>query len=129
MLRRSGPPLTVGATATPLYDPDGELARVILNVLDITRFRQAEELKSTFVSVVSHELKTPVALIKGYAETLRREDAQWDRDTVQESLGVIAEEADHLTHLIDDLLEASRIQASGLKLKPTDVQLPAWRRR
>ncbi len=100
------------------------LARVILNVVDITRFRQAEELKSTFVSVVSHELKTPVALIKGYAETLRREDADWDRETMQESLSVIAEEADHLTSLIDSLLEASRIQAGGLKLQPTDVHLP-----
>lgn len=124
VVRRGGPPLSVGVTATPLYDPEGRLARMILNVVDITRFRQAEELKSTFVSVVSHELKTPVALIKGYAETLRREDADWDRETMQESLGVIAEEADHLTHLIDSLLEASRIQAGGLKLEPTDVHLP-----
>jgi PAS domain S-box-containing protein len=124
VVRRGGPPVTVGVTATPLYDEEGGLARVILNVVDITRFRQAEELKSTFVSVVSHELKTPVALIKGYAETLRREDADWDRETMQESLGVIAEESDHLTHLIDSLLEASRIQAGGLKLEPTDVQMP-----
>lgn len=124
VVRRGGPPITVGVTATPLYEDEGALARVILNVVDITRFRQAEELKSTFVSVVSHELKTPVALIKGYAETLRREDADWDGETMQESLGVIAEEADHLTHLIDSLLEASRIQAGGLKLEPTDVHMP-----
>ena len=123
VVRRGGPPLTVGVTATPLYDEEGGLARAILNVVDITRFRQAEELKSTFVSIVSHELKTPVALIKGYAETLRREDADWDRETMQDSLDVIAEEADHLTHLIDSLLEASRIQAGGLKLEPTDVNL------
>jgi PAS domain S-box-containing protein len=124
VVRRGGPPITVGVTATPLYDEEGNLSRVILNVVDITRFRQAEELKSTFVSVVSHELKTPVALIKGYAETLRREDADWDRETMHESLEVIAEEADHLTQLIDSLLEASRIQAGGLKLEPTDVHLP-----
>lgn len=123
VVRRGGPPITVGVTVTPLYDEEGAPARIILNVVDITRFRQAEELKSTFVSVVSHELKTPVALIKGYAETLRREDADWDRETMQDSLDVITEEADHLTHLIDSLLEASRIQAGGLKLEPTDVQL------
>jgi PAS domain S-box-containing protein len=124
VVRRGGPPVTVGVTATPLYGEESRLARVIYNVVDITRFRQAEELKSTFVSVVSHELKTPVALIKGYAETLRREDAEWDRETVQDSLDVIGEEADRLTHLIDSLLEASRIQAGGLKLEPTDVNLP-----
>lgn len=123
--RRGGraAPVSVGVTATPLYDREGNLLRVILNVVDITRFRQAEDLKSTFISVVSHELKTPVALIKGYAETLRREDAAWDAETVRDSLAVINEEADHLTHLIDDLLEASRIQAGRLKLEPTDVSL------
>jgi PAS domain S-box-containing protein len=123
VVRRGGPPLTVGVTATPFYDEEGSLVQVILNVVDITRFRQAEELKSTFVSVVSHELKTPVALIKGYAETLSREDAHWDQDTMRDSLSVITEEADRLTHLIDSLLEASRIQAGGLKLEPTDVHL------
>jgi PAS domain S-box-containing protein len=123
VVRRGGPPITVGVTVTPLYDEQDQLLRSILNVVDITRFRQAEELKSTFVSVVSHELKTPVALIKGYAETLRRDDANWDSDVMHESLDVIAEEADHLTHLIDSLLEASRIQAGGLKLEPTDVSL------
>ncbi len=129
VVRRGGPRLTLGVTATPLYDEEGNLSRVIVNTVDITRFRQAEELKSTFVSVVSHELKTPVAIIKGYAETLRREDADWDHATVQESLGVITEEADHLTHLIDSLLEASRIQAGGLKLEPTDVHLPRLARK
>ena len=117
-------PVSAGVTATPLYDREGNLLRVILNVVDITRFRQAEDLKSTFVSVVSHELKTPVALIKGYAETLQREDANWDAQTVRDSLAVIKEEADHLTHLIDSLLEASRIQAGRLKLEATDVSLP-----
>jgi signal transduction histidine kinase len=123
VVRRVAPPVTVGITYTPLFDAEGRLVRTIVNVVDITRFRQADEVKSTFVSAVSHELKTPVALIKGYAETLGREDAEWDRDTVRESLGVIAEEADHLTHLIDNLLEASRIQAGGLRLEPTDVDL------
>jgi len=91
VVRRGGPPLTVGVTATPLYDDEGSLLRTIYNVVDITRFRQAEEIKSTFVSVISHELKTPVALIKGYAETLRRDDAEWDRDTLREGLDVIAD--------------------------------------
>ncbi len=124
IVRHGRPVTTVGVTATPLFDEEGALLRIIVNVVDITRFRQAEEIKTTFVSVVSHELKTPVALIKGYAETLRREDAAWDRETMLDSLAVIVEEADHLTHLIDNLLEASRIQAGRLKLEPTDVSLP-----
>jgi signal transduction histidine kinase len=116
--------VTVEVTYTPLSDREGNIINIVADVDDITRFREAEELKSTFISVVSHELKTPVALIKGYADTLRREDAKWDEETVRESLGIIVEESDHLNGLINNLLEASRIQAGGLSLKPNHFLLP-----
>jgi signal transduction histidine kinase len=96
---------------------------VIVSVRDITHFRTAEELKSTFISIVSHELRTPVALIKGYASTLRRDDAKWDKRTINDSLAVIEEEADRLSKMIDDLLDASRLQAGGLSLNRADVSL------
>ncbi len=82
LTRPSGKRTVVSITYTPLNDDEGNLTTVIANVVDITRFREAEEMKSTFVSVISHELKTPVALIKGYASTLAREDAHWDGGTV-----------------------------------------------
>jgi signal transduction histidine kinase len=90
----------------------------------VSRFRQAEEMQSTFISVISHELKTPVALIKGYVGTLRREDVRWDSKVVQDSLEVIEEEADHLAELIENLLDASRLEAGGLALNATDLSLP-----
>jgi signal transduction histidine kinase len=96
---------------------------VLANVRDITRFREAEEMKSTFVSVISHELKSPVSIIKGYADTLRREDAQWDTDTLSQGLAIIAEESDRLNRLIDNLLDASRLQASAFKLELSYVQV------
>ncbi len=105
------------------------LLNIIASVRDITRFREAEELKSTFVSVISHELKTPVALIKGYVSTLRREDATWDREVIADSLAVIEEEADHLTELIENLLDASRLQAGVLAINSSDVDLGALARR
>lgn len=122
-------PLPVGITYAPLLSADGNLLNVIATVRDITRFRQAEELKSTFISIISHELKTPVALIKGYVSTLRREDARWDRAIVQDSLAVIEEEADRLTGLIENLLDATRLQAGGLNVKRSDISLPALARR
>jgi PAS domain S-box-containing protein len=121
--RKDGIPLPVGITYAPLISPDVGTLNVIATVRDITRFREAEELKSTFISVISHELKTPVALIKGYVSTLRREDASWDRKVVKDSLQVIEEEADRLTTLIENLLDASRLQAGGLAIKKTDVAL------
>jgi signal transduction histidine kinase len=121
--KKNGLPLPVGITYAPLVTSEGNLVNIIATVRDITRFREAEELKSTFISVVSHELKTPVTLIKGYVSTLRREDASWDRRIVQDSLEVIEEEADRLTGLIDNLLDASRLQAGALSINQSDVAL------
>ena len=123
LLRPGGSRLTLGVTYTPLYDDAGRLLNIIVNVVDITRFREAEQMKSTFVSVISHELKTPVSLIKGYAGTLRRPDAAWDQETLADGLAVIEEEADRLNALIDNLLDASRIQAGVFKLERSDVDL------
>ena len=81
-------------------------------------------MKSTFISIISHELKTPVALIKGYVGTLRRKDAEWDSEIVDDSLAVIEEEADRLTGLIEDLLGFNRLQSGVLTLKKTDISIP-----
>ncbi|MHB8133286.1 MAG: ATP-binding protein [Anaerolineaceae bacterium] len=118
------PKIPVGITYAPLISPEGTLLNIVATLRDITRFRQADELKSTFISIISHELKTPVALIKGYVSTLRREDARWDRSIVDESLTVIEDEADRLGLLIENMLDASRLQAGGLALKQTDLSLP-----
>jgi signal transduction histidine kinase len=115
--RETLPPLPIAITYAPLLGSDETLINIIATVRDITRFRQAEELKSTFISIVSHELKTPVALIKGYVSTLRREDASWDPAIIADSLQVIEEEADRLTSLIENLLDASRLQAGGIQLE------------
>ncbi len=123
LLRRGGGYVAAGITYAPLFDREGRLVNIVANVRDITKFREAEELKSTFISIISHELKTPVSLIKGYAETLQRDDARWDRDTVRESLTVISEESDRLAELIENLLDASRLQAGALKLNLAEVSL------
>lgn len=121
--RPNGVPLPVGITYAPLMDSKGSLVGIIATVRDITRFREADELKTTFISVISHELKTPVALIKGYVSTLRREDASWDPSIVKDSLEVIEEEADRLTELIENLLDATRLQAGVLSINLADVAL------
>jgi len=123
------PPLPVGITYAPLLSDDGKLRNIIVSVRDITHFRTADEIKSTFISIVSHELRTPVTLIKGYASTLRRDDAKWDKHTISDSLTVIEEEADRLSKMIDDLLDASRLQAGGLSLSRGDVSLPSLAKR
>ncbi len=106
----------VSVTVAPLrQEPEG-LVGAVVSVHDLSAFRQAEELKSTFLSVISHELKTPVALIKGFAETLSREDGPPDPATVREFGQIIADESDRLTRLIDNLLTTARAEAGGISL-------------
>ncbi|MFA9401584.1 MAG: ATP-binding protein [Anaerolineales bacterium] len=123
LITKDGGAVSVGITYAPAFDETGELLSIVATVRDITKFREAEELKSTFISIISHELRTPVALIKGYVGTLRREDARWDSEVVEDSLAVIEEEADHLSGMIDDLLDASRLQAGALKLNHSQVSI------
>jgi PAS domain S-box-containing protein len=125
LTRPDGSRLPVGITYAPLLSAEGNLINIIASVRDISHFREAEELKSTFISVISHELKTPVAVIKGYVGTLRRDDANWKREIVDDSLAVIEEETDRLSDLIENLLDASRLEAGGLAINATDVALAA----
>ena len=72
-----GARVSLGITYAPMLDSDGNITDIIANVRDLTRYREEQALQKTFISVVSHELKTPVSIIKGYAGTLRRQDANW----------------------------------------------------
>src|ERR671929_767700 len=82
-----------------------------------------EEMQNTFVSIVSHELQTPVAIIKSYAATLAREDAVWAPETIQRVSRNIEEECDRLHRLITDLLDLSRIQAGRVAMRVGSVDL------
>jgi PAS domain S-box-containing protein len=106
----------------------GVFMGAIANVRDITEQKREEELQSTFVSIISHELKTPVSIIKGYAGTLGREDATWSAETVREGMHVIEQEADRLARQIQDLLDVSRLQAGQMRLEFTDWSLPEMAR-
>ena len=115
----------VNVTYTPVMSADNkQIVNIIALVRDISKFREADDLKNTFISTISHELKTPVAIIKGYASTLNLSGANWDQEIIKESLTVIEEEADRLTVMINDLLDASRLNSGSIKLYKTDISLP-----
>lgn len=121
---RDGRELYIQSRYAPQRAPQGAFLGAIANVRDITEQKREEELQNTFISVISHELKTPVSIIKGYAETLQREDANWSQETLRDGLRVIEEEADRLANQIQDLLDVSRFLAGGLHLDLTDWSLP-----
>ena len=78
--------------------------------------RRTLQLQQDFISTVSHELRTPLGFIKGYSTTLLRNDTTWDIATQREFLTIIDEEADHLTALIENVLESARLQSHTLPM-------------
>lgn len=120
---RDGQRFAVAVTASCVRSARGEPMNGILNVHDLTREHQQEEQRSTFISVISHELQTPIAIIKGYASTLARTDARFEPTTIRSRLVAIEEEADRLNKLVANLLYASRIQANGLQMDITALDL------
>lgn len=88
-------------------------------VQDITEVKKLENMRTQFVANVSHELKTPLTSIKGFAETLKYVD---DAQTKEKFLNIINEEAERLTRLITDILILSHIeQQKELKKEKIDV--------
>ncbi|MFQ5873533.1 MAG: sensor histidine kinase [Dehalococcoidia bacterium] len=85
--------------------------------------QELDRMKAEFVSAVSHELRTPLGFIKGYATTLLRDDIPVDPDIRLEFLHVIDEETEKLQRMIDDLLDASRLQARRLQMRLGPVSL------
>jgi PAS domain S-box-containing protein len=126
---RDGLRFAVSITASCVRSAHGEPMNGILNIHDLTREHQQEEQRSTFISVISHELQTPISIIKGYASTLARADANFDAGTIRARLLAIEDEADRLNKLVVNLLYASRIQAHGLLMDVASLDLEQLIRR
>ncbi len=101
---------------TPLRDERGELVHVIVNATDITRFKEEEKLKSTFVTNISHDLKTPLTVIKANLDLLGTLDSSLEAGQRLEMLETCLSEADRLEQMINDMLEAAKAEAGVLKL-------------
>jgi signal transduction histidine kinase len=82
-------------------------------------------LQEDFIATISHELRTPLGFIKGYSTTLLRQDTEWDEATRHEFLTIIDEEADHLTTLIENVLESARLQSNTMPIRFQAVRLDA----
>ena len=90
---------------------EGRAYGVILLVQDITRLRKLETLRSDFAANVSHELKTPLTVIRGFTDTLK--DTAISRDDADRFIDIISIESERLSRLIDDILLLSDIENSS----------------
>ncbi|NLO25535.1 MAG: cell wall metabolism sensor histidine kinase WalK [Clostridiales bacterium] len=110
---------TIRVTSAPIR-PKVKHSRTIGTLIiihDITTVKKLQNMRSDFVANVTHELKTPLTSIKGFAETLR-EGAVNDPETRDRFIEIIDLEAGRLERLIEDILLLSEIESSGPSQKP-----------
>jgi len=108
----------------PLHDHRNQVAGIVATFRDHTAERELDQLKSDFVSTVSHELRTQLTSIYGFAKTLVRTDAVFSPADQRTFLEVIATQAEHVTELVNDLLSVTRLEAGQFKLNlaPCDLR-------
>jgi signal transduction histidine kinase len=110
--------------ATLLYEAVQALQRAThRHKIALAAERRAVELKDEFVSMVSHEFRTPLTSIAGFSETLRANWPDLDPDEIDEFLIIMRQEAHHLSNLVEDILVIPRIEAGRLRLRFEEFDL------
>ncbi|WP_308635360.1 two-component system histidine kinase PnpS [Paenibacillus silvisoli] len=109
----------------PIFEEDDSFGGVLLILQDVTAIRRLERMRSEFVANVSHELKTPITAVKGFAETLLG-GAVDDPETARTFLQIIFDESDRLNRLIGDILELSKIESRRVPLQFSPVDLSSF---
>lgn len=107
---------------SPISQADEEWSGVLIVLHDITAVRRLERMRSEFVANVSHELKTPIAAVKGFAETLLA-GALNDKETAKSFLQIIFDESERLNRLIGDILELSKIESRRIPLHFSPIHM------
>lgn len=118
--------IPVAYSAAPIRITDGSIVGVMVAVRDLRRERELIRLRSEFVSITSHQLRTPASAVKWYLESLidnRRgnELNDWQQDKLHQAY----QSNERMIHLINDLLNVSRLDSGRFELKPKSVAIQA----
>ena len=105
----------------------GAVAAVFLaQAIERSELRRLDELKTNFIALASHELRTPAAVVHGIATTLHRRGHELSAEQLRELRRALYEQSDRLRSLVDQLLDLSRLEAHGVTIAPK--RLPVHRR-
>ncbi len=109
--------------ATPIRSEDGEIESVVIAMQDLAPLEDIDRMRAEFLGTVSHELRAPLAAIKGSAATALGTSRDLDPAEARQFFAIVDEQADHMDRLIHDLLDIGRIETGTLAVTPeaTDV--------
>ncbi len=112
---------TINLFFAPFKNENDRPGGVIVVIQDITEHVKLDTMRKRFVADVSHELKTPITSIMGYADTLIENEV--DKETSSKFLQRISGEAERMSHLVSDLLTLSRYDTSKAKIEKVEFDL------
>ena len=113
----------LSATATPLLNPLGEKIGGIVVISDMSKEKEIEKMKSEFVSIVSHDLRSPLTSVKGYASMILHYNDKLTDDKKKEFLEIIIREVERLVRLIKSLLDLAKIESGRFESQKMPVEV------
>ncbi len=118
-----GQELVVNVNATPIRESDGKVDSVIVTAQDMAPLAELERLRTEFLGMVGHELRSPLTAIKGSTATLLEGQFSLDPAEMIEYHRIIDEQADYMRDLINNLSDIVRIESGTLSVNPVPLEL------
>lgn len=121
ILRRDGREIFLSSSAAPLLNREGHVVGAVIAFRDVSVEREFDRLKSDFISLVSHELRSPLTNISTAVELMLQSPD--DADLSHEMLTIVRAQSDTLIRLVEDILDVSQIEAGQMKVREEPVTL------
>jgi two-component system phosphate regulon sensor histidine kinase PhoR len=117
----------ISFSGAPVSNDEGEIEGAMVIFRDITASQRIERAKDDFLAVAAHELRSPLAAVRGYTDLLvRREQRRSDEDSPElRGLNILAQQVTHMLRMVDNILDVSRLDAGQVSLQLQRVNLVA----
>ncbi len=118
-----GRSVSVLANVTPIQAEDGTVVSVMVTLQDLAPLQALDRMRAEFLGMVSHELRTPLAAIKGSTATVLNTPQSFGSAETRQFFRIIDQQADRMSGLIGDLLDAGRIDSGTLSVAPEPTEV------
>jgi len=119
-----GEPFELDSSAAELLRTIGALVASFLEgALAQEELRRLDELKTNFIALASHELRTPAAVIYGISSTLQLRGRELDEEQIADLRRALYDQSDRLRRLVDQLLDLSRLEAKAIRIRPEPIRV------